>query len=494
MAERMNAQARDRILAGLDRISDLVEAGTTPNRAVAAVAKEAALPPGHVRLMVQAFNTGRANFHRKRATSVLDKSSTVPLADASVVLGLLEPPEKSAAARRRSEGLSSDYLFGPDQKDADLAVAESSPLRQRVLEDLSRPSPPLPRSTDAQEKRARAALQAHTRLLDEEAIEIERWTKRAEESYRALDELARVGGLEPWPAVRRELTVAFGSEGERLCRHLDGVHGRRLSKRAGLPPAFSVETSPWKEAADFLEAMANCNAALSVRAADVDSVTAASLRARLFPGLSGLKEAASRGDHEETGGNQDGQKGSWLLGSLSNAASSVGTGMRSGASSVLSGLARPLADKALSDRSWKGKDDKALQALTDPTHEFELRRIRSTAMLHDLMRNDPVLSERDPEEVLGAFTELQSLAPRLLHEPSMARMLLRKHLAQGGVDVHELKQIADGELTIRRARDLPASAPDAAQPVAGSGRGYVNSNVKVLPQLAKNLLGDGDHE
>jgi hypothetical protein len=99
------------------------------------------------------------------------------------------------------------------------------------------------------------------------------------------------------------------------------------------------------------------------------------------------------------------------------------------------------------------REAQAMEALISPEHEMRLREIRSKAMLSDLMANDPIVSSHEPEAVVNAFNEMQRLAPRVLSEPAVARALLRKHLSQGGVDAHELRQLADTELAVRRARE-----------------------------------------
>ena len=91
MRERMDKQSQERILNALDSVSELVENDNLhPNEAITKVAGEHKIPAGHIKLMVTAFNTGRANHHRKAASSVLDKAAPIPMADASIILDKLD--------------------------------------------------------------------------------------------------------------------------------------------------------------------------------------------------------------------------------------------------------------------------------------------------------------------------------------------------------------------------------------------------------------------
>jgi hypothetical protein len=74
MAERLNRDDEDRILGALDRAVDDVQAGTSPDDAIVKAAGDANLPAGHIRLMVHAFNRGRANTQRKSGETVFDKA------------------------------------------------------------------------------------------------------------------------------------------------------------------------------------------------------------------------------------------------------------------------------------------------------------------------------------------------------------------------------------------------------------------------------------
>jgi hypothetical protein len=96
----------------------------------------------------------------------------------------------------------------------------------------------------------------------------------------------------------------------------------------------------------------------------------------------------------------------------------------------------------------------AFMAVTDPQHESKLRGLRSQAMLTDMMANDPFLSGESPDRVMGLYNQITKLSPRAADQPLLMRALLRRYLAQGQVDPHDIDQLAGIEVKLKQ-RDEP---------------------------------------
>jgi hypothetical protein len=78
------------------------------------VASERSIPPGHISLMVAAYNTGRTTRHREAPSSLLDKAADFPIADAPAILERLYPSKvKSAAAIERESGVHVGHSLSP---------------------------------------------------------------------------------------------------------------------------------------------------------------------------------------------------------------------------------------------------------------------------------------------------------------------------------------------------------------------------------------------
>lgn len=102
-------------------------------------------------------------------------------------------------------------------------------------------------------------------------------------------------------------------------------------------------------------------------------------------------------------------------------------------------------------------DDKlktdAYMAITDPSHEARLRKIRTSSILHGLLSNDEFISGEQPEKVTEMFNQISQLAPRSAEQPMLMRALIRRYLAQGQVDPHDISQMVDMESRLKGLGD-----------------------------------------
>lgn len=96
--------------------------------------------------------------------------------------------------------------------------------------------------------------------------------------------------------------------------------------------------------------------------------------------------------------------------------------------------------------------------LLDPSFNTEMKSIRMSTMITDLMANDPVLSQSDPDEVIRLYNEISAMAPTVASEPLAIRSLLRYYIAGGEMDRMELNQIIDIEKKLKEARKFQPEA------------------------------------
>lgn len=87
--------------------------------------------------------------------------------------------------------------------------------------------------------------------------------------------------------------------------------------------------------------------------------------------------------------------------------------------------------------------DKAVTGLNDPSFRDDMERIKTQAVLHDLMTNDDVISTYEPHKVTGLFNELHEVAPMAASKPAVLRDLLRRGLVNGGFESLEIGQLGD---------------------------------------------------
>ena len=118
----------------------------------------------------------------------------------------------------------------------------------------------------------------------------------------------------------------------------------------------------------------------------------------------------------------------------------VGGLLSSGATATVKGLGG-------GDGNADGGYDDKLRGILDnifvPAIESELKHIRAKTMLHDLIANDEIIQQYDPDKVIQAYSELSQIAPKLADKPIVIRGALRKVLQQEEMEPFEVKQLTD---------------------------------------------------
>jgi hypothetical protein len=401
----MSKATERRILAALDATTDGVEAGLDPTEAVIKAARAQQLGPGHVPLLVRAFNVASATRHRKSAATREEKADTYPMADADEAIRRLYGSSKAAVAP------AEDYARPPDwyapiealqaRQARELAVKAASEARAQV------DTPPRTPEDLFFEK------MAQVRGLSEAVFDLSRRRLHERDAYdAALEKLATILVTPGQPAledVRRTARTGLDTAATAL---LDSLASKDASVRqrpaTGRLVGMSDPTIALiKTALDHARHLVALDVALGDLVALRDTAEA-SLRLppqepeeRPLDAFVRTKAAENRG----------------ILGSVS-----AGLGAASGGN-----LANTIAS-----RFGDGHDQavkRVLDQIATPAHEQELRGIRTAAMLSDLLQNDPVVAaHNDPMEVSDTFNRLGEFAPRLADQPLVMQAMLRKSL------------------------------------------------------------------
>jgi hypothetical protein len=394
--QKMTPQTQQKILAATDLVVDEVTAGASPNDAIIKVASDRHMLPGHIDVLVKAYNTGRT-LEQIQAPTLADKTASFPLADTATVLKALFPEKpQSPAIAKRASAVSDDYLYPPTFMD----TVRQHEIRQKY---------PMQKVADAPAKEPTWDDQfdmAEQMKRDTEELRRQQTVMAAElhSEFAKVAMALRQYGSPAFADVKDVLTTMWGDSGAAICNEI-ARRSPMLSKQASANKALAVDprVDPWKS----LHAIKS----LAGRLAEVHTKYAASsaklerLRGALFP------------------------KTASIMGSVGNAAAFQTT------SGVLGGLAKSLSDTGPGVNS-------TMQKLQDPAHQQRLREIQTRANLDDLIAHDPVISGHEPADVLSAFNDLSTLAGPAISDRIVMQSLLRKHLQQGALDPFELDQLA----------------------------------------------------
>lgn len=452
----MKPETEKKLARVLDDVATLVEEGASPNDAIIKAAKQHSVIPGHISLLAAAYNTGRFDVQRDSSDDPVVKAADFPLADAAEILETLYPSEvPTRAERTKSAAISEEYDYPPTvtagrdmqhrQKTARYVFDADEPEITKCASALAAERKPYPPS-------AREALHKKASRLELEETEAKRQAQAMLDhlltQQKKLAHYFRTPQALPYDSVRENAIILFGETGEKL---MDWVKQSSpvITKRAYTTPeqhAVRPTSEPYATIISCMNFMKNYQ-----EARQIWQKKAEELPQQLLDLLGPAPQIRPTRQYDEGILEKDGgifgdvlggAVGGWVA-----APKEVGRSLPGG---------KPTA--ALEQGMY--------EKLTDPTHEAEMRSIKVQAMLNDLMANDDVISQADPQEVMEHFNELSQMAPRAVEQPMMVRAQLRKRLQQGSADPYEADLLLKAENSLRQRE---SAAPQHSDEGGGGG-------------------------
>lgn len=446
--KKISKQAETRLMQAIEKIAVLVNTGETPSAAIAKVAREDGIPPGHVNLMVHAYNTGRTTRQRVDGADALEKAADFPLADAATVLELMYPATvKTAAALQQAVIVSTEYAIPPT---GILQRREKRAIRQRPVDWGMGVAPPEEYPSDPRE-RLRRAYGASERLQHKVA-EARRLAWQAHDkmasTFMELSDYFRRPGASSIPIVTEQVEILHGGKGrqvmDQLVKVTPGLLKFSMHKCADKKPRLAAaDGEPYalvSQLLDEVEAYKEKKATYQSIHKDVGERSEALLRP--------FVQAPSRSVLEDFPSSTVSKKTAGVLSPVL-----AGAALKS----IFSGLTGVPPDA--------GAVDAAYNELTDPLHEQRLRGIRAQAMLQDLMLNDPVIAGYDPGETMAAYNDIVQISPRAADKRLLMQGLLRSRLSQGILDPHEVSQLVGIEESQRKLTEPSSQQMQESQQV-----------------------------
>jgi hypothetical protein len=435
MPNQLSKQAEQRIHSALDQASTLIEDGMTPNDALVKAAEDNQIPIGHVRLMVNAINTGRTNAHRMSHEDPLEKAGEFQLADAATVMNTLFPDEaKTKQASFLEKVVAEEYSRGPRW----LSTKKSMNKAARAVDWSMTQKKHVPETDPDQPfKVATASIHKLRIKLDEARLKV----ANDREAAMRLAENLRTYFLKfdhvPLAEARENGELLFGKQASVAL----GIVEREYGARNYTTPV-DVNQEPYKSVREFVKLSAAFKQHRAEHAALLKEAEEAAKALLPFgpgpaQGRSVLEDQSSL------------NKEAWLGGMLSS-----GFGMMN-AGDVSKEIAKRVPGNVPPSSSFEDKD---LQSLMDPSHEMEIRNIQSEALLNDLMANDEVIQGYDPEEVVDAFNEVSQLTPYASNKKAIMRDLLRKRLGGGAAALDQFA-VGDALRTQQSLQDIEVPNP-----------------------------------
>jgi hypothetical protein len=473
---------KDKLMGALhSAVANFNEDGD-PNSAVTKAAQAHEFNPDQTARLVEMFNSARTIYHYKTAQ---DRTNTFALADPNVVIPqYYEEPEKKAAA---ASGLHPTYL-DYDRPEVDyrdnMLVKEGGAHNDIVFEE---PTDHRDMSLDTMGKRAHDLIAMQKDLAEHarheagaagtkaglilsklaqdlatgyEEVCIERWQKLAAAHLHS--------GSEDAPVIRKlaeflpawlQATVDITKVAEELVDDRD----------------LEAEEAQIKEARFWMEAEAQMLAysdTMSKEAGDFHADFTALIvnefpaqrEANLSDFLYKVGATTVTTSRKETGvqplfGFGKGEPFDRDTKSVSEPV--VGKAI---SDAVGEGVKKPLSEGVASgvDAMLTGPTERNNVALSD-----RLRNVQRQVMLEDLMMNDPVLADEDPDIVANAYSTILRIAPEVAGHKEVVRAILRTSVHAAGIGPYDAKDYADLEKELLTITGRMPARPEAR----GQGRG-----------------------
>jgi len=387
-ARKPSPEVQEKLVRAAHRaISACNVEGADPDTALAEAASQAKLAAGWLPLLVQAYNHGQA------AAEDVERGffDTFPVARVEGVR------QKIYRQKEADDAVSEEYLRGPRKS--------SSPCPRVCFEVRLSAPPPRP------EKKATADVSGAR-------LEATRAAFRFEQALTELaDYFRRASARDSFDKVAAACGYLWGDKARLV---LEAVR-----EEAGLSKAAS-------DATVSMESVDREKPPYSLVRKAVESAEEAVAKYAVFLRLE--REAANFGRASKISPGWEHDKSCEKKADLS--------------SGLIGGLTASIFDSLMNP----GKVDTAaaLEDIYGPEHEREIRKIELQAALHDMLRNDPVLSEFDPDEVLEAYNELAQTAPQAASQPGVIRDFLRKRMTAGHLEPFDVNMLLGIEEGIRK--------------------------------------------
>jgi hypothetical protein len=471
----LSKTAENTLISAIERAAGLVNDGMAPNDAIVKSATESAIPPGHLDLMVHAYNTGRTTKQREAGENTLEKAADFTLADVDAIRATLYPATvKTSAELVQNDAVSTEYALNPASfiKRHTKEASRGEYVKQAYAPTWTPP----PRDEQAAAARAYSEKHAARLAMEESRRVVTAAYSKAAATFDALATYFRTPGHESFADVLADAALTHGEHGVAALNKLAAVYPQ-FAKEAATNARMMGDSTPRKllgEVLDAVDAYNTLNAAYTKIAEAAKPAPQPTVETYTGSVLSALSDApvilkSADAPKVENFFNDKGReykaqwndaKGTWdQIGGLKPTPPAPKKPALENTSVSLENMMSPakfigeqmgMSESKIPDPMAAGK--KQYNSIDDPDQNAAIKSIRAKSVLHDLILNDPVISGHDPQDVAMAFNDISELAPNLVETPGMLQTVLRKRLESGQLADFDVKQILEMD-KLRAERD-----------------------------------------
>lgn len=389
------------------KTASLVNQGVAPTDALVKAASDGEYPAEYILRAAESYN-GAAHLAHFKHASTDSRGNSFPLIDAQEavrrVVDSVSLPSKVASDPLASAVELGTYLEDPNWNED--VVLQSKQASAPTFAQLQQQSSMLDRSERLAVEQARSAHESALASL-----------AKSVESFRSKTSSVSRTRKAQWA---REALERHGKEAADAVALATGISEEECVKLASnLLGVFSVGVEEVSSLGAIVGTLDHCrNLALKVAQAEHDVYVNGIERQELLDQAAGVKRSGIKD----------------ML-APEAASSAIQTAFPSHGSS--------------SDAIRKG----VLESLMEPDFKDQLERIDKARLLHKLIKTDPIVAGRNPNDIEQAFQEIVSIAPEAAkHEPLLRSMLRRRLEAGQQIDDFSLNQMLTMEDKIRDQR------------------------------------------
>lgn len=431
MPQTISPDTSRKLATAADSICSLVDSGVSATDAAVKVARDNGLTEGQIELVCRAYNAGSVTATRENGDSLEDKTAAIGLADIAAVKAAVFQKTASAV---HSVDVHPMYALGATSfaKTASVSVDSTAtksgyctcgcngkPECVKVVESRTKSA----NRQLAREKLAQLGNVKHALLNAQDNAQI------------ALDKLSRTFSMVS-DASKGTITAyyykyasqKYGELGQKVMDTVSTVLSPLQEDAYENFKTASVKQHAPLSGGLHAEVDATCDAFIKWAMAEEEfPFKVLTLRYEIQQLVPEVVKQAAKSElrllDDEENDREELEKTADIIGTAIGTMMGQGGGQSPGVTSA--------PDSA---------DRDMLLRLSDPNHEAKLKAIRVQSMLHDLAKNDDIISSYTPQEVSSAFNEISQSAPKVISNAALLRANLRRAL-QGNLSPFEAKEI-----------------------------------------------------
>jgi hypothetical protein len=467
--KQLSKEKEDEVVDSIKTAIGYTNDGMSPSEAIQKVASAKKFNPELTKRMVEVFNNSKTLAMFKDAG--FDRTTSFPIADAQVILNNMYPDEVDISETKSAAACLSSYI----RKDKDYTKKAAVKLPKIEVEEYPRELSRIMKQADA------------NRDLDIRAID----TAKFDADIMYEDIMRKIASLKsyftytysrPFDKVESEVLALWGETGKQA---MDTIYEYgKFEKSASVKRAENAtdqivdeKIAPLPQIAALIKTCAE----YGEKKEDISRMEKGFKNTwdSLYKKIAQIKLSLSEEDVDQdpfdllvvkSAENAD------ILGTdeldrlKSERNTAIATAANKGATAASAKSDANAARKETTKAQQELRQEKAkkitpkdvysspeLIKYLDPDFERELKGLKMSSLITDLITNDPVLSEEDPDQIITLFNELSAIAPSIAAEPIMVRSLLRYYVNQmkeggPGIDRFEINNILDMEKRLRENR------------------------------------------